>query len=85
MNIIRGGLTAQGSIVFPITFPFFSSIHGSPQEGLYLEDVIWPESEMKGVYDLERTTVVDEEVKLESCTETGEADRGADRASGRIL
>ena len=27
---------------------------------------------MKGVYDLERTTVVDEEVKLESCTETGE-------------
>lgn len=53
-------------------FPLLQFHSRFTQEGLYLEDVIWPESEMKGVYDLERTTVVDEEVKLESCTETGE-------------
>lgn len=53
-------------------FPLLQFHSRLTEEGLYLEDVIWPESEMKGVYDLERTTVIDQEVELKPYTESAE-------------
>lgn len=52
-------------------FPLLQFHSRLTKEGLYLEDLIWPESRMKGVYDLERMEVMDEETRIGSYTETG--------------